>query len=162
MDAQCILMKTDKGREEVATRCHHLGPRERSLLILVDGRLPAGLLVDKLKYLANAEAMLDQLQQDGFVAPVADPTAAGTAAPMAPGVPPGPPPVNVINFARRFVLDTLGPAGDGLAEQLEHCRSQQELLAALERTREALQLGASRRKAEEFWTGVNRATRDPI
>lgn len=156
MDALRILTKTDKGREEVATRVHHLGPRERAVLILVDGKTQSGQLVERLRHIANAAEILDQLLQDAFVEAAGEtPAPAGDAAPAKVATTPmDAEALAAVRYARRFILDTLGPGGDSLAEQLEGCRSRQELMTLLEKCREFLKLAASRRKADEFWSGL--------
>jgi len=57
-------------------------------------------------------------------------------------------------FARRYILEKLGPDGDSLVEAIEKCKTLPELRARLEKTREALEAIGSKRKAEEFWAGV--------
>ena len=59
-----------------------------------------------------------------------------------------------VRFARRYIADNLGPNGDMLIEVLEKCKTAPELRAAMEKTRDALQGGVGKRKAEEFWNGV--------
>lgn len=58
------------------------------------------------------------------------------------------------HFARRYLLDNLGPDGDALVEAIERCKTLPDLRARLERTRETLEAIGSKRKAEEFWAGV--------
>ena len=48
MDAQTILLKTPRGREEIRTRAHGLSNLARRLLILADGRKPARELAQEL------------------------------------------------------------------------------------------------------------------
>jgi hypothetical protein len=59
-----------------------------------------------------------------------------------------------VRFARRFLNDALGPDADALVEPIERCKTLPELRAAMEKTRDALAASGSRRKAEEFWKGV--------
>ena len=59
-----------------------------------------------------------------------------------------------MRFARRFLNDALGPNADALVEPIEKCKTLEELRAAMEKTRDALAASGSRRKAEEFWKGV--------
>ena len=85
-------------------------------------------------------------------APVPPPVAA--APPPAAPAPPQPSIQEAVRFARRYIGDNLGPDGDMLIEVFERCKTAPELRAAMERTRDALQGGAGKRKAEEFWKGV--------
>ena len=59
-----------------------------------------------------------------------------------------------MRFARRFLNDALGPNADALVEPIEKCKTLEELRAVMEKTRDALAASGSRRKAEEFWKGV--------
>lgn len=161
MDALRILVKTDKGRDEVSTRSHGLGPRERSVLILVDGKVSAGHLAEKLKHLPKVTEILEQLERDGFIAVLGEQPASGGGATTGGKVPLDAGGRAAVAFARRFVLDTLGPNGDNLAEQLEKCASQQELLGLLDKCRELLRMAAGRRKADEFWSGLGSTVGGP-
>ena len=96
----------------------------------------------------------------------ANPAAPATAPAAAPSAPPPPaqaPPAQAppqpsipeaVRFARRYLNDALGPNADALVEPIEKCKTLAELRAAMEKTRDALAASGSRRKAEEFWKGV--------
>jgi hypothetical protein len=62
-----LLDKTDKGREEIATRKHHLAPRLRTLLLLIDGKHQIEELLDKLAGIGLTEDNLHELIEGGFV-----------------------------------------------------------------------------------------------
>jgi ribosomal protein L12E/L44/L45/RPP1/RPP2 len=68
-----ILDKTEKGREEIATRQHHLAPRLRTLLVLVDGKHTGDELLKKLTGLGLNEKSLTELIDNGFVHAVTAP-----------------------------------------------------------------------------------------
>jgi len=103
MERNAILAKTPKGQDEVKTRTHRLDRKLRSVLIMVDGSATVGDVLAKCEGIAEAEAMLASLVNQGFVetkgssaaagAPAAAPRAppAGTAQPLpnpaAPGAP---------------------------------------------------------------------------
>lgn len=59
-----IYDKTEKGREEIATRKHHLANRLRTLLVMVDGKQTATELLKKVSALGfdenNIQELLDQ------------------------------------------------------------------------------------------------------
>lgn len=59
-----IYDKTEKGREEIATRKHHLANRLRTLLVMVDGKQSATDLLKKVSALGfdenNVQELLDQ------------------------------------------------------------------------------------------------------
>lgn len=76
-----LFDKTDKGREEIATRKHHLAPRLRSLLVMIDGKHPAEDLLQKVSGLGLTEQNLKELHEQGFIQVTAQPmvtTAGGT------------------------------------------------------------------------------------
>ena len=84
-----IFDKTDKGREEIATRKYKVSPRLRSLLVMIDGKQSADELLKKVSGLGLTADNLAELSAGGFIqevalpepaAPVPDDTAA--AAPV--------------------------------------------------------------------------------
>ena len=62
-----VFDKTGKGREEIATRVHHLAPRQRTLLLLVDGKRDATELMGKVAGLGLDEKALVELLETGFI-----------------------------------------------------------------------------------------------
>ncbi|MBR7798568.1 hypothetical protein [Undibacterium fentianense] len=62
-----IYDKTDKGREEIATRQWHLASRMRSLLVLIDGKKTDADIVQKISGLGLDWQSLQHLQDDGFI-----------------------------------------------------------------------------------------------
>lgn len=62
-----LFDKTDKGREEISTRCHHLPPRMRTLLLLVDGKSTVDQVLHKVAGLGLDEAALIDLLDQQFI-----------------------------------------------------------------------------------------------
>ena len=62
-----VFDKTDKGREEIATRATHLAARLRTLLLLVDGRRDTVELMAKVAGLGLDEKALAELLDGGFI-----------------------------------------------------------------------------------------------
>lgn len=62
-----VFDKTDKGREEIATRKYQLAPRLRTLLVMVDGKHGAEDLLKKVSGLGLSEASLAELAANGFI-----------------------------------------------------------------------------------------------
>jgi hypothetical protein len=79
-----IFDKTDKGREEIATRKHHLTPRLRTLLLLVDGKHSTQDLLRQVTGLGLGEQNLTELLRDGFIQAVAATTSQTPASAPAP------------------------------------------------------------------------------
>ncbi len=76
MVAEHIFAKTDKGRAEVAGRSIGLTARQRSVLIMVDGRQPCGALM-KMFAAQSLLPILDELVALQLIAPAGPPPATG-------------------------------------------------------------------------------------
>lgn len=161
MDNNTLLAKTDKGREALAARSPELGPKLRTVLIMVDGKKS----VAELGKFGGALAVLEQLEAGGWVLEVdasgqpverasasaeavTEPAAAATADEVAPAVASAPaapalaPQTLPYSEARRMVVryinDQLGPMGELTAIRVEGCKSPADLQALLPRIRDAL------------------------
>lgn len=164
-----IYRKTEKGRNEIATRVNRLGLRERSMLIMVDDKTTrAGLLAKNAH--PTSEGILNSLLADGYIeiasgtgaasvesAPAASASAAEPATPAAVSAAAS---VEVSlqsasRYACRTLVTLLGPGADDLTTLVEKCKNVEELAARLEKCRDVVQAMAGRRKAEEFWAGAN-------
>ena len=62
-----IYDKTEKGREEIATRKNQLPARLRTLLVMVDGNKPAATLLQNTAALGVDEECLKTLVTDGYI-----------------------------------------------------------------------------------------------
>lgn len=62
-----VYEKTDKGREEIATRKHHLSVRLRSVLVMVDGLKPLSALMPHLAKLGLDKASIDELVEQDYI-----------------------------------------------------------------------------------------------
>lgn len=65
-----IFDKTNKGREEIATRKYRLAPRLRTLLLLIDGKQSTGQLLQKIAGLD--EQSINELLNSGFIQDIDD------------------------------------------------------------------------------------------
>lgn len=151
MDKQTVFVKTDQGRDALTSRPAGLGPRLRSLLIMVDGKRSVGELDKMLGSEGAAAPLLEQLAAEGWIEggapvaapPVAAPVAAPTAVAEGPATLP-PPTADALPFPEarrlvvRFINDQLGPMGEPLAIKVEGCKGAAELLAMLPRIRDGL------------------------
>jgi hypothetical protein len=85
-----IYDKTDKGREEIATRKYHLPARLRSLLVMIDGHRPLEVLMKNFGPLGLTPEHVTELLNDDYVAliddgepePVPEPAASDKPAPL--------------------------------------------------------------------------------
>lgn len=162
-----VYRKTEKGRNEIATRANKLGLRERTMLIMVDDKTTRGGLLAKNAH-PTSEGILNSLLADGYIeiAPgAAGAASAPAAAPTTPAAAPiataaAQPGVEVsvqsaTRYACRALVTLLGPGADDLTTLVEKCKGVEELAARLEKCRDVVQAMAGRRKAEEFWAGAS-------
>jgi hypothetical protein len=136
-----ILVKTDKGAEEIATRKYKLEAKLRTLLIMVNGTASAGELAQKFAGIGDIQPLLVQLEKEGYVregAAAADRTTAIDVE-------------KVRVQVARALTDVLGPGGEGIAVKIEECASIAALRAYLDAKRPMLN-AALGRKAPEFWS----------
>lgn len=63
----CIYDKTDKGREEIATRKYHVPAKLRTLLVMIDGRQSLESLMKNFAALGLSEGNVEQLLSEEFI-----------------------------------------------------------------------------------------------
>lgn len=155
MDLKAVYKKTQKGQEEMAQRTV-LGMRERTLLVMVDGKTSAADLLARAQHMPDPQGLLAKLVENGFIAAE---TAAAPAAAIAPAQAPAAPQEQrvlqeTMRYAEHFLDEVLGPEADMLSEAIDKCKTLPELRVRLEKTRDAIAGMGKKRKAEEFWTNV--------
>lgn len=151
-----IYRKTAKGQSEIETRAHHLTPRLRTPLIMIDGKRGD----DELRKLiaGQPDQILQTLLEQGFIEVVAGGAAAARASSASPGAdesrppqsskPPStlpqdskPPAMRFEDWRRlavRSLTDQLGPAAEGVALKIERARNAEELRPLLVIARDIL------------------------
>lgn len=122
---QSIFDKTEKGREEIATRKYHLPPRMRTLLLLFDGKQTAADVLGKINGLGLGQQHIVELVEAGFIA--SKTFRAPEAAP-----PPKPAPTSestearlqaLYNFYSDTIRSAIGLRGYALQLKVERARS---------------------------------------
>ena len=83
----CIYDKTDKGREEIATRKYQVAAKLRTLLVMVDGRRPVEALATNFAALGLSMENLDELLRQEYITLVAGGPAASEPESEAPRPP---------------------------------------------------------------------------
>lgn len=150
--ADVTYRKTAAGQAELTQRQAGLGPRERALLVMVNGQESAQRLVERL-----GEAVLDtlaMLRQRGLIEPVvADRLARATPSP-----PPPPPPAPGLDPQRHrqagqalvaLLLPYFGPDAPRIADKALRARSPQEFNDGVTAVAERLAIHLGRRRAAE-------------
>lgn len=134
-----IFDKTDKGRDEIATRKHQLAPRLRTLLLLIDGKHATDVLLQKYASVGLNEQSIAELLKDGFIqqivansapapAPAAKPQSAEPATQSdVRRLPDGQTQFEAIyHFYTETIKSTLGLRGYGLQLKVEKAGSIEE------------------------------------
>jgi len=161
MDLNTVYRKTQKGQEEIAQRTV-LGMRERTLLVMVDGKATVAQLLARAQHMPDPPALLAKLIDGGFIAAdaAAAPNPAAASAPsQAPAQAQAAPleqqvMQQTMRYAERFLDQVLGPQSEALAEAIAKCKTLPELRARLEKTRDVIEGMGKKRRAEEFWVAV--------
>ncbi len=150
-----VPKKTEAGGNAIKTRDRALAPRQRTLLIMVDGVKPLQALSQVCSSFDEALQMFEELHTAGFIEWVLQ------AAPLAPARPAkaaesGAAPAQAVDLranirrATRALEDLMGPAGLSFASQIEKCKTEDELIAKVHDLRRIVAVARSEKKADEF------------
>ncbi|MGV3573469.1 MAG: hypothetical protein ACO1PB_23005 [Ramlibacter sp.] len=177
LDKTAIYHKSAKGAEAIATRNAALSPKQRSMLILINGKRPLAELMALGQGLGDPEQLVEELADAGFIEsasatanaptepaplmPAAGPERSGGSRP-APA--PAPAPLNPTELAvplpqaKRFAVrrlnDMLGPTAQDMCIRIEAARTPQEFRAAIRRTETILREVVGPQLAQQFTTDV--------
>lgn len=162
MNKAAIYQKSARGSEAIAHRMHGLGPKQRSLLIMVDGKRSFDELARLSAMLGDTEQLLTELEAGGFIesvpgasVPVSEPSAASTASVVAtaPAVLAATPLPEAKRMAVRLLTDIMGPMAESLCLRIEAARNAAEFNAATAQAeallRQAIGTAAANRFAAE-------------
>lgn len=152
-----VLRKTESGVDAIKIRDRALTPKQRMLLIQVDGSKSVAELLKSLSSPDEARQILGELLSTGYVHEPDLPKAVVKAAPIAAKVPGNAPDASVkpaVQRASRLLEGLLGPASEPLCLQLEKCTSLEQLTAKVQDIRQVVVSMRSERKADEFVAAV--------
>lgn len=168
-DKTAMYHKSARGAEAIATRSAALSPKQRSMLILINGRRPYEELAHLGQGLGDPEQLMTQLADQGFIeAASASASAPTEPAPLMPAEGPRPggassrlgptelavPLPQAKQFAARRLSDMLGPTADEMCQRIENARTPQEFRAAIRRTETILREIVGPQLAQQFTTDV--------
>lgn len=159
-----VLKKTEKGALAIRERDRSLGPRARTVLILVDGIKTANQLSAVGQDKVQGMALVEQLLTEGWIemalSPVAATSVAATPAAAAALVSPAAPPAAAAVSARvlgesiraacRNLESFMGPGADPLSLQLEKCKTAAEFEAKVHGISQMLVRSHSEKRAASF------------
>lgn len=152
-----VLVKTESGREALAKRSHGLTPRQRALLISINGELDIAQLRNRFAGGApeDMDATLEKFLDAGLIEPLGD---SGQVAVAGVDVPAAPRPLpvraaerpadrpaqsggvvvgdwrRIQERATELLREVMGADADLLAMRLERARTEEEFLSHLERS----------------------------
>lgn len=154
MNPTDVVKKTEAGVKAIQTRDKALPPRQRTMLIMVDGVKPLQAYAQVSASLQEAMDILEALRSAGLIELVTPPVLSNMVQPAAVPSRPAPAPTMDIQAdirrATRVLEDLLGPACLPLALQLEKCKTKDELIAKIQEVRKAVAGMRSEKKADEF------------
>ncbi|MDD2700131.1 MAG: hypothetical protein PHH36_02730 [Sideroxydans sp.] len=151
MDSAAVLVKTDKGTEELARRSDAVPQKLRAILIMVDGKTSRGDLLDRYAGLPEFNEQLVWLLDNGYVEVVGSSAGvtAHAAADHAAFKPASTGRAGLIELARHL----LGAHGSKVIERLQDTEDVKEALTqTLERCCKLIRLSIDESKAEQFRT----------
>lgn len=147
MDSTLILVKTDKGVEEIKSRSFGLSQSLRALLIMADGATSVSGLLSRNAQLPKAEESIDWLVREGFIQTVPGKRAAPAGASAGPSTGQLTPKQMLIAMAREL----LGPDAAKVLQRLEETPdSPAELAAGIDRCHKLIKLTIDEKKADQF------------
>jgi hypothetical protein len=150
MDMATMYRKTSHGSDAIAHRHPALGPRLRSLLILVDGRRSVAELAALGAACGNTEELLRVLLAHGFIEPLAAPATPAVPATATAAVPLA----QARTLAVRRLTDLLGPSATDLCLRLEATDSVPEFRIAVRRVEATLREVVGPQRAAQFVSEV--------
>ncbi len=150
-DPSRILVKTDKGLDEVKHRTYGLSLAQRSLLIMADGMTSIANLLTRTAQLPKSEENLSWLMSEGFIDSVMP---SQQAAPARPAPAPAAPRAAGITHKQALIAITrevLGPDAQKVLQRVDDVPDNlPDLLAAVERCHKFIKLTIDEAKAEQF------------
>jgi len=160
-----VYHKSAKGAEAIATRQHGLTPKQRSMLIMIDGKRGFEELLRISQALGDPEQLLGQLLEQGFIEPMpgavqappapaqvpsAAPAAAGPGAPVTAPAGPAITLKDAQRFAVRRLTDILGPNAEDFCLRIEAARNLHDFQVALAKAEGMVRQFKGTNRAAEF------------
>lgn len=158
MAAIDVYRKTPAGIAQLTERSIKLTPLARMALVMMDGTKPVSDLHGKLASMGDVDSAVAILLAAGLIenAPAAVSAAppGGASSAAVPDAAPAPvamPLEDLRRWAGKEVSHLLGPMGDDYSMRIERAKTPEELAAALERARAAVEGMVSKAKAQALW-----------
>lgn len=146
MAATDILIKSAKGEAEIKAASSSISMKQRSLLVMIDGKLTEGNYLQRLKAIGNVQALIQDLETGGYIERKA-------GAPVT--VQPVEPDTQVLclearKYMAEFMYSLMGPEGESMVLRIERCKNNAELADMLNICCETITAMGKPKKADEF------------
>jgi hypothetical protein len=151
MEPTALAQKTEKGQEEIRSRAHGLPQKLRTLLIMIDGKSSISQLLSRFPGVAEIEANLRQLIEQGFVTLGGSGVlSGGGAARSSSGGMVAETREAALSALTRMVVELAGPAADLVTGDLERARTRADVEAAAKRCAAMIEGMGGAKKAAAF------------
>jgi hypothetical protein len=145
-DAGIVYEKTENGNDEIKTRKYNLSQKLRTLLIVVDGKKDRGAILNQFSLMQGSSAVLDELEQKGFIAKR---TGVPAPAKLSPDEE-----QRRAKLAKTFMINTVSDAvgvmASSLLETLKKCETLEDLQAHFDDYLYAITRGRGKAAADEY------------
>jgi hypothetical protein len=151
MNPSAVLVKTERGLDEIRARSAGLSQRVRTILIMIDGKTTARELLGRLTAFPEADRVLDALVREGFAAvvPQAAPERPAAAA-FSPSLSPEADVRQAVNDLCRYLHDELGPEADMITVKIESASNRADFAQGVRRGISMLAAVVGQGKANQF------------
>jgi len=153
LELNAVLRKTESGLGVIKLRDRALTPRQRMLLIMVDGVKTVGELSNPMPDPAQARQALAELLHTGYVSPVDLPKPVVKVRPehkRSATEAPAESLKTAVQRTTRLLENMLGPTCEPLCLQLEKCTSFEQFTRKVQDFRRIVASMRSEKKADEF------------
>lgn len=161
MNPTDIVIKTEKGREEISTRGNGLSSRLRQMLIIIDGTLSVAEITRRHPDAEECLALLQELLAQGLIAlesgePGGGPSRASLAlSPEARSASES----ERLELAKRYLCDLVkgivGPGSDNVIDRIRASSDRSELYTIVQSCYKVVSNVAGQRKADQFMAELN-------
>lgn len=156
INPKTVYVKSAKGQEEVDKRTYKLPLKLRSLLIMINGKVSAGEIIEYGGSLGGGmDVLLGQLLEGGFIEPAQPPAALLAASSPVPAPAPssdrGTSLLAAKNAIKKLVYDQLGPDADMVVGKLEKCESRLQLVAYCDTCKDIVEAALGKTKGQALW-----------
>lgn len=145
-----IFRKTEVGVDAIKLRDRTLTPKQRMLLILVDGSKTIGDLIRPMPNPDESLQLLSELLSSGYICEANPSPSVVKPTPVAPRVSSQASLQAAIQRTTRLLDNLLGPDSEPLCLQLERCKTFDEFTTKVQEFRRIVTSMRSEKKAEEF------------